>query len=175
MFTKWKSVWDEALARKQEMAAWLSRTPLWKLCLGFSYSLSDEEDGVSQAVFCKGEWEARRVWFMARILCPVWGLSTDCILLHSFGHKHPLNVYCAKSDRIFSCLCAIWIAPIFLEIPGSSIFLSFHFGNTVWKILFFCCHSDATWHHELSPLIIVQWKLLLYLNSKLSSCNSWIF
>lgn len=28
---------DEALTREQGMAAWLSKTPLWELCLGLSH------------------------------------------------------------------------------------------------------------------------------------------
>lgn len=57
---------------------------------------------------------------------------TDCILLHSFGPKHPLNVYCAKSDKNF-------LLPVYKMTLGSHTLgdsrelnfplLLFHFGN----------------------------------------------
>lgn len=55
-----------------------------------------------------------------------------CILLQSFGPKHPLNVYRAKSDKNF-------LLPVYYMTPGSHTFgdsrelsfplLLFHFGN----------------------------------------------
>lgn len=139
----------------RESRAWLPdspRLPVGASPWSFSSFWSDEEYRIFWVVvFCKGEGEARRVrWFLARIVWPGWSHGTDCILLQSFGPKHPLNVYRAKSDKNF-------LLPVYNMTPGSHTFgdsrelsfplLLFHFGNAGWKRLFFCCSSDATWHH----------------------------
>lgn len=122
-------MWDETLARER---GWLLtlQDPLWPPLLGLSHLPKVRRNtGFLELLSSAKEWER-----LEGLGDPWQGLSDldeasvpTVFYYTALASNIPWMFTVPSLIKIFSCLCTIWLlAPILLEIPGSSIFLSFY-------------------------------------------------